>query len=114
MRRFYFRLALGLGMTVSELLSRISSSELSEWLAYYSVEPFGSTNDEYLAALISSTVANTVRDEKRKSDPFSPTDFMRKEESQPDLMEKAIAIFKGLKNGTGKRNPKKSSSKDNS
>lgn len=34
-RRLYFELALALGCTVSELLSRISSTELVEWAAFF-------------------------------------------------------------------------------
>lgn len=42
MRRFYFRLAAEVfHCSVAEMLDRITSSELSEWLAYYrlQVEP---------------------------------------------------------------------------
>ncbi len=34
-RRFYFELALALGCTVPELLSRVSSAELVEWAAFF-------------------------------------------------------------------------------
>lgn len=34
-RRFYFTLALKLGMTVKNLLNDIDSHELSEWIAYF-------------------------------------------------------------------------------
>lgn len=37
-RRFYFALAEKLGMTVGELLRRMSSLELTEWMAYYRVK----------------------------------------------------------------------------
>ena len=37
-RRFYFRLARDLGMTVAELLTRMSSTELTEWIALYRIE----------------------------------------------------------------------------
>ena len=37
-RRFYFRLARELGMTVSELLNRMDSAELTEWVALYKLE----------------------------------------------------------------------------
>jgi hypothetical protein len=36
-RRFYFILAEKLGCTVGELLSRISSSEITEWVAHLSL-----------------------------------------------------------------------------
>ena len=37
-RRFYFALAERLGCTVAELLARISSRELTEWMAYMRME----------------------------------------------------------------------------
>lgn len=37
-RRFYFRLAERLGMTVRELLSRTTSAELTEWMAFTAIE----------------------------------------------------------------------------
>jgi hypothetical protein len=37
-RRFYFELARELGMTVAELLARISSRELTEWAVLYRIE----------------------------------------------------------------------------
>jgi hypothetical protein len=36
-RYFYFALAEKLGMTVSEMLRKISSSELTEWMAFFKV-----------------------------------------------------------------------------
>jgi hypothetical protein len=46
-RRFYFALAEKLGMTVGELLGKISSKELTEWMAYYRIKQ---VEDEMAAA----------------------------------------------------------------
>ena len=48
------RLALALGRTVAELGVTMSSSELSDWIDYYKIEPWGSWRDNYHAALIAS------------------------------------------------------------
>ena len=90
-------------MTVSELLARISSRELTEWMAFYGLEPFGAAEDEYHAAMVVSMVANTARDEEKRKNPFTPDEFMReslKPEVEVDeeaqgmaLMEKALAFF---------------------
>lgn len=100
MRRFAFRLCLALGgMTVAELLSRISSAELTEWIAFDRLEPFGGFQDEYRTGLVAAMVANTARDEKKKPRPFEPSDFMREpflgEPTSEDerLMKKAQAIM---------------------
>jgi len=37
-RRFYFDLALKLGMTVGEMLQKMDSAEVTEWLAYFQVQ----------------------------------------------------------------------------
>lgn len=94
-------------MTVAELLSRISSQELTEWMAFYQLEPFGSLQDEYRSGMIASVMANTVRDEKKRRDPYHPIEFMRdnfidkKEHEAQNLLTKAMKLFGGRtkKNG---------------
>ena len=61
-------------MTVRELLARIDSRELSEWMAYYELNPFGSVRDDLQAGIIASTIANVNRGKNDKS--FAPSDFM--------------------------------------
>ena len=61
-------------MTVRELLARIDSRELSEWMAYYELNPFGSVRDDLQAGIVASTVANVNRGKNDKS--FTPSDFM--------------------------------------
>jgi hypothetical protein len=65
-------------MTVRELLARISARELSEWMAYFMLEPFGEERADVRAAIVAATVANTARDPKRHRRPFQASDFMPK------------------------------------
>lgn len=65
-------------MTVAELLSRISSAELTEWQAFYRLEPWGTEIDDLRAGIVSSVVANVNRDPKKQRRPFKPQDFMPK------------------------------------
>ena len=58
MRRFKFRLALALGMTVRQLETQIENSELMEWMAFFGLEPWGSVRDDYRAGLIAATLVN--------------------------------------------------------
>lgn len=67
-------MALALGMTVQELLERVSSRELTEWMAFYQLEPWGTEIWDFRAGLIAAAVANAHRG--RKTRPFRPTDFM--------------------------------------
>jgi len=71
-----FRLALALGMTVGELLARISSRELSEWMAFFQLEPWGAEVEDWRTGLIASTIANVNRDPKKRRKPYEPEDFM--------------------------------------
>lgn len=67
---------MALGTTVGELLARISSRELAEWMAYYRIEPWGEERDDLRAGIVASTVANTARDPRKRPRPFRPRDFM--------------------------------------
>lgn len=74
-------------MTVRELLARIDSRELSEWMAYYELNPFGTVRDDLQAGIIASTIANVNRGKSDK--PFAPADFMpytdRPQQTEADM-----------------------------
>src|SRR5690554_1412819 len=67
-------------MPVCELLRRMSSRELTEWMAFFSLEPWGAEVEDWRAGLIASTIANSYRDPKRRRKPYEPKDFMPKRE----------------------------------
>jgi len=80
-------------MTVSELLNRISSRELSEWMAFYNEEPWGTEIDLYGHAMTTSTLLNIYR--KSGTPPVSPNDVMpipRNKPSVNDMIAQAKAI----------------------
>ena len=54
------------------LLTNISSAELTEWMAYYQLEPFGES--WFQTGTIAAAVANAAM--FREGDPFVPADFM--------------------------------------
>ena len=82
-----FRLALALGMTVAELGQRMPSAELTEWMAFFSLEPWGTEVEDWRAALVASVIANVNRDPK-KGKVFQPTDFMPRYE-RPSVEEQS-------------------------
>jgi hypothetical protein len=45
-------------MTVAQLDKTMTAKELTEWMVYYSIEPFGGAREDYRAALVSSVLAN--------------------------------------------------------
>lgn len=62
-------------MTVGELLERVSSRELSEWMAYYALEPFGQERGDLQAGVVASVMANAWKGAKERRT-FEPGDFM--------------------------------------
>ena len=54
----------------------MSSREFSEWIAFYSLEPFGEDREDLRSGIVASVVANTVRDPESQPEPFQPADFM--------------------------------------
>lgn len=60
-------------MTVREMLARIDSRELAEWMAYYMVDPFGTERADLQAGIIACTIANS---NSGKGKAFQPQDFM--------------------------------------
>jgi hypothetical protein len=69
-----FRLALALGCPVREMLASMGSDELTEWMAYYQLEPFGDYRADYRSGVVASTFANAHR--ANDANPFRPEDFM--------------------------------------
>lgn len=61
-------------MPVCELLKRMPSSELTEWMAFDQLEPFGEPRADMRAALVCATTANSRRG--RDDRPFGLDDFM--------------------------------------
>jgi hypothetical protein len=57
-------------------LKNISSKELSEWMAYYCIDPFGQEREDFRMGQVCSTVANSNRSKNSKV--FSPEDFIPK------------------------------------
>lgn len=78
-------------MTVGEMLTRMSSRELSEWMAYATLEPFGEERADLRAGIIASTIANANRDPKHKPKPFAPSDFMPRFFDPPEAEPEPLA-----------------------
>ncbi len=69
----------------------MSSEEFTEWIAFFTLEPFGSEVENWRAALPTAMIANTVRDSKKKPQPFQPADFMPNFEAASEDDEEAAA-----------------------
>lgn len=75
-------------MTVAELLKRISSKEITEWMAFGQLEPFGADAEFMGHAITAKTVADVHR--KQGSQPYKVSDFMptltKKKDQTPEEM----------------------------
>ncbi len=60
-------LALALGRTLKEV-DDMRSDEFNEWLAFYSVSPFGETRDDMRGAMLCSVVSNVMGAKTKPSD----------------------------------------------
>ncbi len=82
-------------MTVGELLARMSSRELSEWMAFFTLEPWGCEVEDARAALIAATIANANRDPKKRRKPYSVSDFMPRYTTEPaeEPWEEQVAML---------------------
>lgn len=80
-------------MTVGELLSRASGSELADWVAYERIAgPLGPDRGDVQAGVIASTMANVMRGKSGRI--FKPKDFIpqwdRPVARTPEAMRNAL------------------------
>ena len=71
-------------MSIARAMREIDSRELTYWMAYYKVEPWGARMDDIRMGMIASTIANCNRDPKRKPDPFQPIDYIPWAQDRPE------------------------------
>jgi hypothetical protein len=91
----WFRLAKELGMSVRRCQQEISSAEFGEWIAFYSIEPFGDRYADLRAGVVASTVANVNRG--KDTPPFSPLSLIpwaqEPKDDTPPPAEAVAAMF---------------------
>lgn len=70
-----------MGCSVRELLQRVDSLELAEWVAFNSIDPIdGRWRGDLQAGIVASTIANCNRTKTSKT--YSPLDFMPMHDKQ--------------------------------
>jgi hypothetical protein len=77
----------------------MSSAEITKWMAFYSVSPFGDTRADFRIAQLTSLFANVHRDRNEKKTPYDPIDFMpyseRPEKTKEGLIKRIRNMFNG-------------------
>jgi hypothetical protein len=104
MKKFYHRLAIALGMTVRELLQRMDSRELVDWIAYWQLEPWGEERADLRAGIVASAATNVwVKKGKRTK----PQDFVPRYGPEPGTptqpQSEMVRIFKQAASAFNKR-----------
>lgn len=91
-------------MPVRELLARVGSDELTEWMAFYQLEPFGEVRADLRSGVVAATFANAHRTKDSRA--FTPEDFMPFiERSAPQSNARLnVARFKALFSHKVKKN----------
>jgi len=78
----------------------LGSGELTEWKAYYSIEPFGQERDNFNTAMVAATVANysgKLRTAKKLDDfMFVHPETKRKRETQRTLSALSMMAKKNV------------------
>jgi hypothetical protein len=73
-----FRIARMLGKTVNELSGQLDYPELLEWAEFLTIEPEPEWRADARAAQICATLANINRNEKKRAEPYSISEFLLK------------------------------------
>lgn len=85
MRRFAFRLALALGCpNVDAMLDAMPARMLSEWVAYYGIEPWCEQRADLRMGIICATMANAWSSKGRR---MKPMDFMPRFDVEPQKVQ---------------------------
>jgi hypothetical protein len=90
-------------MTVQELGLRMGSKELTEWMAYFELDPFGNERGDLQAGIIAATVANSSMNRAKGSKALMPSEFMPDfsgnsktiKPDSPELMEAKMRQLSG-------------------
>jgi hypothetical protein len=105
---------MSLGRTRRELLLTTSSRELNEWLAFFSLEPFGPYADNLNAGIVACAAASAFGGKKKGGGTLSPYDFTLGDfkmttsgkqtvEEQKKLLMAMVDLTKGKDNMKKKR-----------
>ncbi len=71
---------------VDEMLDSAPSKMLTEWRAFWNLNPQGQWRSDLRSGIVASVIANVNRDSKRKPEPFTAKDFM------PDFMSRTETL----------------------
>jgi hypothetical protein len=74
-----------MGRTVDELQDAMSAQEFGEWMAFYSIHPFGPPGEWFQSGVIASTIANVNR--APNTEAYKPADFIPRRQAEEKPVE---------------------------
>lgn len=80
------------------MLKSMSSSELTEWIAFYQIEPFGVQVDDNRSAIVAATIANQHRGKNKRpipADRFVPK-YGKRRRGKKQTVAQMRAVFQAL------------------
>ncbi len=110
-----FRMCLLVGCPHPDyLLTQLTSRQVSEWVEYFNLEPFGEDRADWRIAQLCALFANANRD-REKTRAFEVRDFMLREQAEagpkreqtPEEMMAVLGQFTSGAQG-GRRSPRRS------
>jgi hypothetical protein len=79
---------------VDKMLTELNAKQISEWIAYSNIEPFGEERADLRSAIIACTIANCNRGSNQAA--FKVSDFMPKFEPEEPMSEDAMKKILGI------------------
>lgn len=88
-------------MTVEEMLDRMGASEFDDWMAYYTLEPWGEERADIRQALTTTAIVNFAEAHSKRPKWRKPEDFMpfrdpEPKRDEPLTADEAMAKFDAL------------------
>lgn len=87
------------------MLAGMSSRELSEWMAYYEIEPFGEWRADVRSAIVAMTVAAANRGKRQgapKLEDFMPKFDQVATKGDPESLLEKVRLLNAALGGTEK------------
>lgn len=97
-----------MGIPIKRLLKEIDSKDITDYIAYYQIEPFGTEQDYIQAGIIASTIANVNRG--KNTQPFKPHDFVPSSFKAKIAKKQSAEDMKFIFNQMALKKPKKEKS----
>jgi hypothetical protein len=84
-----------LGVTsVDSLLESLTAKEFTEWMEFYSIEPFGENRQALNTGIIASVIANANRTKNSKV--FKPQDFIPEFKESKQSWKEQLSIVETM------------------